>query len=153
MKAITTGAAICIVVTSILAFSSPSLAASDEEIAHSGDLMSTAFECLTYARMSHDYKEEDRLFLIGLKAGRDFYEGIKSRNDPALGEVLIEFLRKTSTDFMVGLTYDNETKEARDKIVKYDDGRLREPSQWLDPPEAKLEAERSYRKSNCSLIK
>ena len=55
-----------IVATMVIAFSSHSLAASDAEIAKSGEKMSAAFKCLTYARMFHDYKEEDRLFLIGL---------------------------------------------------------------------------------------
>jgi hypothetical protein len=60
-------------------FPSPSLAASDEEIGHAGDKMSSTFKCVTYAQMSHDQKEQQRLFQIGLKAGRDYVEGLKSR--------------------------------------------------------------------------
>jgi hypothetical protein len=102
-------AIVATIVTSILAFSSSSLAASDEELGH--DKMSAAFRCLTYARMFHDYKEEQRLFQIGLKAGRDFYEGMKSRDDPTMGETMA-FMRSVSTDFMVGVTYDSETTKA-----------------------------------------
>jgi len=137
-----------IIATMVIAFSSPCLAASDAEIAKSGEKMSAAFKCLTYARMFHDYKEEDRLFLIGLKAGRDFVEGMKSFSD-GLNEI-VAFIQKTSTDFVVGVTYDDDTKKAYDEIVKYDDGLPRE--RWLLPDEAKVQAERSYRNANCSLI-
>jgi len=140
-------AIVATVVTSTLAFLSFSFAASDEEIGHSADKMRSAFRCLTYARMFHDYKEEQRLFQIGLKAARDFYEGIKSRSDPTIGEVMAHWV---SADFMVGLTYDRETTKAYDEIVKYDGVLPRQ--QWLDPAEAKTEAERSYRNGNCSLI-
>jgi len=77
------------IVTSTIAFSSLSLAATDEEIGRSGDKMNAAFRCLTYARMFHDYKEEKRLFEIGLKAARDFVEGAR-RNDPKLRELWAE---------------------------------------------------------------
>jgi hypothetical protein len=137
-----------IVATMVIAFSSHSLAASDAEIAKSGEKMSAAFKCLTYASMFHDHKEEDRLFLIGLKAGRDFVEGMKSFSD-GLNE-MVAFIRKTSTDFVVGVTYDSETTKAYDQIVKYDDGLPREHR--LRPDEAKTQAERSYRDGNCSLI-
>jgi hypothetical protein len=142
-------AIVATIVTSTFAFSSFSLAASDEEISHSGDKMSATFKCLTYARMFHDYKEKQRLFEIGLKAARNFYEGVKNHSDT--GEIG-EFIRKTSTDFMAGISYDSETTKARDEIVKYQNGMLREPSKWLDPSAAKTEAERSYRNGNCSLI-
>jgi hypothetical protein len=72
--------ALVTVVTSILAFSSPSLAASDEDLSRLGNKMSAAFRCSTYAGMSNDPKERKRLFQIGLKAARDFLEGMKSSN-------------------------------------------------------------------------
>ena len=133
--------------TGILAFSPPSLAASDAEIARSGNLMSGAFRCLTYARMFHDYKEEQRLLQIGVKAARNFYEGLQSRNDPSMAEMKPYWV---STDFLVGIQYEAETTEAYDKIVKYDNGIPRE--HWLDAPTAKNQAEIRYRESNCSLI-
>jgi hypothetical protein len=67
-----------VAVTSIPAFSSPSLAASDEEVlGQFADKMSGAFRCSAYAGISHDSKEQKRLFQIGLKAARDFVEGLK----------------------------------------------------------------------------
>ena len=73
--------------TAILPFSSLSLAASDAEIESFGDKMSAAFECSTYAHLSQDQKEQQRLFQIGLKAGRDYVERLKSRDDLARGEM------------------------------------------------------------------
>jgi len=67
-------------IVTILAFSSPSFAASDEDLSKLGDKMSGAFRCSTYAGMFHDWKEQKRLFQIGLKAARDFVEGMKTSN-------------------------------------------------------------------------
>jgi hypothetical protein len=72
--------------TAILPFSSLSLAASEAEIESFGDKMSAAFGCSTYAHLSQDQKEQERLFQIGLKAGRDYVEGLKSRDDLAKGD-------------------------------------------------------------------
>jgi hypothetical protein len=70
-------AIIATIVASMLSFPSLSLAASDAEIGGSGDKMSGAFRCSTYAQLFHDQKEQQRLFQIGLKAGRDYVEGAK----------------------------------------------------------------------------
>ena len=70
------------IVASILSFPSHSLAASDAAISGLGDIMSGAFKCSTYAQLFHDQKEQQRLFQIGLKAGRDYVEWLKSRDDP-----------------------------------------------------------------------
>jgi hypothetical protein len=37
--------------------------------------MSGTFRCSIYARLFHDREEQQRLFQIGLKAGRDYVEG------------------------------------------------------------------------------
>jgi hypothetical protein len=71
------------------------LAASDAEIGGFGEKMSGAFRCSTYAQLFHDEKEQQRLFQIGLRAGRDFVEGLKSRDDPAMGE-MSRFIRGVS---------------------------------------------------------
>ena len=137
-------AIIAAIVTSILPFSSPSLAASDAEMA--GDKMTGAFRCLTYARMFHDYKEEQRLFQIGVKAGREFAE--QFRSDPKFSEITAYV---PSTDFLVGIMYNEQTTKAHDEIVIHDNGVPL--NKWLDPDEAKVQAQTTYRQSNCSLIK
>jgi hypothetical protein len=68
-------AVVATIVASILSFPSLSLAANDAEIGGLGDIMSGAFRCSTYAQLFHDQKEQQRLFKIGLKAGRDYARG------------------------------------------------------------------------------
>jgi hypothetical protein len=98
--------------------------------------------------LSQDQKEQQRLFQIGLKAGRDFVEGLKSRDDPT--SELSTFIRGAPTDFVIGQMYEAESTHAYDEIVKYQNGLpLKE---WLDAPSAKTQAELTYSKSNCSLI-
>jgi hypothetical protein len=136
------------IVASILALSSPSLAAGEVEISKIGDKMSGAFRCSTYAQLFHDQKEQQRLFQIGLKAGRDFVEGLKNRDDPT--SEMLTFIRGVPTDFVVGQMYEAESTHAYDEIVKYQNGLPLK--QWLDAPAAKTQAELAYSKSNCSLI-
>jgi hypothetical protein len=136
-------AAIVAIVSSILAFSSPSLAASDEELGRLGDKMSGAFRCYAYAGMFDDLKEQQRLFQIGLKAARDFEEGMKNRNDIPLSN-LQTYMPGASTDFVVGQMYDIQEKMA--------DNEIRSGGQRLDPSREKTQAEIIYHKSNCSLI-
>jgi hypothetical protein len=134
--------------TGILPFSSLSLAASDAEIVSFSDKMSAAFRCSTYASLFRDQKEQQRLFQIGLKVGRDYAEGLKSRDDPT--SEMSTFIRGVSTDFVVGQMYETESTHAYDEIVKYQKGPpLKE---LLDADAAKTQAELRYRQSNCSLI-
>jgi hypothetical protein len=140
-------AIVATIVTGILAFSSTCFAASDAELAAFGDKMSGAFRCSTYAGMFHDQKEQARLFQIGLKAARDFVEGMKSR--PPMSE-LPTYMPGASTDFLVGLMYATQSTKAEDEIVKYRDEQQRERT--LDQSQAKSQAELTYHKSNCSLI-
>jgi hypothetical protein len=137
-------AIIATAITSNIAFWSSSFAAGDADIGSLGDKMSGAFKCSIYASMFHDQKEQQRLFQIGLKAGRDFVEGMKGRTDPdpSVGAMLA-FVRGVSTDFMVGTMYESEATKAFDEIPM---------EQRLDPSAEKNQAEVIYRKSNCSSI-
>ena len=132
----------------ILAFSSPSFAASDADLNNLSDKMSGAFKCSTYAAIFHDQKEQQRLFQIGLKAGRDYVEGLKSVDDPT--SELLTFIRGVPTDFVVGQLYEAESTHAYDEIIKYQNGLPL--NKWFDAPEPKNQAERIYSQSNCSLI-
>ena len=144
----TRAAVVATIVASILSSPSLSHAASDAEISRLGDKMSSAFRCSTYAQLSQDQKEQQRLFQIGLKAGRDYVEGLKSRNDPT--SELLTFMRGVPTDFVVGQMYESESTHAYDEIVKYQNGLALQ--QWLDAGAAKTQAELRFRQSNCSLI-
>jgi hypothetical protein len=129
------------VITSILAFLSPCRAASDAEINGLGDKMSGAFKCATYASMFHDQKEQQRLFQIGLKAGREYVEALKSRDDPT--SETSAFIRTAPTDFVVGQMYESQSTHVYDEIVNSQNGPL-------DADAAKTQAELRYRQSNCS---
>ena len=139
-------AIVAIIASSILPFSSLSLATSDADLSHLGEKMSGAFRCAIYAGMSKDFKEQKRLFQIGLNAGRDYVEGMKSNQ---LGEYK-EYLGDVSTDFVVGMMYKDLSDKADHEVRKYRDGQMRE--RWRDSDAVKLEAERRYRDGNCSLI-
>jgi hypothetical protein len=135
-------------ITSIFAFLSPCRAASDAEIVSLSDKMSSAFRCSTYASLFQDQKEQQRLFQIGLKAGRYYVEGLKSRDDPT--SEMLKFMRGVSTDFVVGQMYEAESTHAYDDIVKYQNGLPL--NQSLDAAAAKSQAELGYRRSNCSSV-
>jgi len=132
----------------LLLCGSPSIAASDAEIVSLEDKMSAAFRCSTYAHLSQDQKEQQRLFQIGLKAGRDYVEGLKSRDDPT--SEMSTFLQGVSTDFVVGQLYEAESTHAYDETVKPQNGLPM--NKWFEAPEPKIQAGRSYRNGNCSLI-
>jgi hypothetical protein len=136
------------VITSTLAFLSPCRAASDGEIVAISDRMSAAFRCSTYASLFHDKKEQQRLFQIGLKAGRDYVEGLKSRDDPT--SEMLTFIRGVSTDFVVGQMYEADSTRAYDEIAKNQNGLPLQ--QGSDADAAKTQAELRFRQSNCSSI-
>ena len=136
------------VITSIVAFLSPCRAATDREIVAIGDKMSAAFRCSTYASLFHDQKEQQRLFQIGLKSGRDYVEGLKSRDDPT--SEMATFIRSVPTDFVVGQMYEAESTHAYEEIVKNQNGLPLQ--QWLDADAAKTQAELRFRQSDCSVI-
>jgi hypothetical protein len=60
------------------------------------------------------------------------------------------FLQGVSTDFVVGQLYEAESTHAYDEIVKPQNGLPM--NKWFEAPEPKIQAERSYRNGNCSLI-
>jgi hypothetical protein len=140
-------AIVATIITSILAFWSPSFAASDAEIVSLRNKTEGAFRCSTYAQLFHDQKEQQRLFQIGLKTGRDYVEGLKSVFDPT--SELLTYIRGVPTDFVVGQLYEAESTHAYDEIVKPQNGLL---NKWFEAPEPKIQAERTYRQNNCSLI-
>jgi hypothetical protein len=116
------------IVTSIFSFPSLSLAASDAEIGGLGDKMSGV-----HAHLFHDQKEQQPLFQIGRKPGRDYVERLKSRDDT--NSELSTFIRGASTDFVVGQMYETESARKYDEIVNYQNGLPLQ--QWLDAEAAK----------------
>jgi len=134
------------IVTNILALPSPSLAASEEEVFKLRDKTAAAFKCAIYANNFDDQKEEQRLFQIGLKAGRDAVEGAKSLKDSPMSE-LQTYMPGVTTDFLVGQMWEEQSNQVGDEIRN-----SLVPKRWEDLDARKYEAERRYRESNCSLI-
>jgi hypothetical protein len=109
-------AIVATIVASILTFSSPSLTASHAETVGFADKMSGAFKCSIYASLFHDQKEQKRLFQIGLKAGRDYVEALKSSHSFAGSDEMTQYFFELPTDFMVGHFYSDEAQKAYDDI-------------------------------------
>jgi hypothetical protein len=96
--------------------------------------------------MFHNPNEQRRLVQIGLKAGRDYVEGMKALHDPSavITNEMKVYLGEVSTDFAVGAMYDTEATEVHNEIG---------PAYMNpNPDEAETKANLAYRKSNCSLI-
>ena len=70
------------------------------------------------------------MFQIGLKAGRDLVEGMKSRDDPAMRENSAIYLLGASTDFVIGQMYDTVSEKAYDEIVRKTGMDYRESNSW-----------------------
>jgi hypothetical protein len=140
---------------------SPALAQTTEvEKARLARTMWSAFQCATYAELSKDQKEQERLFLIGVKAGRDFLEALKNgqiSRETASNEVpigVIGLLGGPSPDFIVGRVFENATRDAYDQIVSMENGLLLEHPKWvMDEELRKTKAESFYQSRNCILVK
>jgi hypothetical protein len=122
--------------------------------------MWSAFQCGTFAEMSGNEKEQARLFDVGLKAGRDFLDAVKTRQitpEVAKSEVPIGvsmLLGGPSTDFVIGRIFENALRDAYDDIVKMDNGFLLDSSKWvMDDELRKAKAQTRYLKGNCVLVK
>ena len=70
-------AIIATIVASILSFPSLSLAASDPEMGGSGDKMSSAFRCSTYAQLFHDQERAATVISNRSKGGSRLCGGAK----------------------------------------------------------------------------
>jgi hypothetical protein len=118
-----------------------------------GQVMWSAFECFTYALASEKPEEADRLFVVGLKAGRDFMDAVKSGNvskeelfsdvPSGVSDRLAE--GGPSNDFIIGRMYEAANAWA----IKT----LSESKASLDKEVRTMIAEDTYGKRNCALIK
>jgi hypothetical protein len=113
----------------------------DEEVRLS-QLTLSAFECSVLAS---DKKEAQRLFDIGLGAGRAFLDGLSKLTgdeDKAVSEntaILWNMVAGPTHDFILGQVYSDRIEE----IYKYHDG---DNKAWA------LKQEQMFRQKNCALI-
>lgn len=122
--------------------------------------MWSAFECATYAEMSGDSREQERLFMLGFHAGRAFVEAIKNKSitenearKAPIGVLLT--MAGPTTDFSVGRLYEYVMHDAFDDVVKEDERGLpiSDPLDWADDELKVLKAKSKYQDSNCALIR
>ena len=110
-------------VAATLAACTTVLNAADEK-AQLGRIMWSAFQCSTFAELSENKNEQERLFLVGLNAGRTFLEAMKARQiseQAVKDEVPINVLQRLegpSNEFVIGKIYAAATGYAYDDIVK-----------------------------------
>lgn len=123
-------------------------------------VMWSAFSCATYAEMSGNKREQERLFEVGYNAGRIFVDGVKNKTiteteakDAPIGVLM--HMSGPTTDFIIGRIFEAATEDAYDKVVKEDSAGLPilDPSKWADERLKVIRAKKQYQISNCTLIR
>ena len=124
-----------------------------------GLLMWSAFSCATYAKLSGDERAQKRLFDIGYRAGKIFFDGIKNQTiaEAERREAPIGVLLRSSgpsVDFMTGRIFEGAVEDAYDQVVKTDNIGLPilDPSKWATGELKVIRAQNKYHGSNCKLI-
>ena len=126
------------------------LNAADEK-ALLGRIMWSAFQCSAFAELAENKNEQERLYLVGLNAGRTFLEAMKAgqiSEQAVKAEVPINVLQRLegpSNEFVIGKIHAAATGHAYDEIVK------RKTGIW--GPTQKQEARSAYTNKNCVLIR
>jgi hypothetical protein len=143
-----------------LLFAGSTVLSAGAHTARDGRVMWSAFQCATFAEMSGDTKEQERLFTIGLKVGRQFVEAVQNRKispEAVNSEVpigVIMLLAGPSVDFIIGRIFENATGDAYDKIVKQKNGVPLPVDDWVRDEELKRStAKQKHHQSNCELIR
>lgn len=122
-------------------------------------VMWSAFTCATYAEISGNRQEQQRLFEVGYDAGRTFVDGFINKtitetvaNDAPLGVLML--LSGPTTDFIIGRIFESATEDAYDEVVKEKSAELPifDPSKWADNDLKTINAKNKYQSSNCALI-
>jgi len=122
-----------------------------DEKALLGHVMWSAFGCSKYAELADDKNEQERLYLVGLNAGRTFLDAMKAGQltQQALNESVpinvLQRLEGLSTEAVIGKIHAAATSSANDEIVK------RKTGIW--GPTQKQEAHFAYTYHNCVLIR
>ena len=111
------------------------LNAADEK-ALLGNVMWSAFQCSAFAELAEEKNEQERLYLVGLNAGRTFLEAMKAGqiSQQALNEAVpinvLQRLEGPDNEFVIGKIHAAATSRAYDRIVK-------RKRAYGDPPKSK----------------
>ena len=135
-----------------LAIATPAWAANDNraalEKAHLATIVVLAFQCATYAGHADRPEERERLFELGLKAGRDFYKAVLNNEIPLetiQEETPLTFqltFRGPTADFATGRMYDYITTQA-----------FLELSGEKSDKDRKVKASILYSNEHCNILK
>ncbi|MDO8401471.1 MAG: hypothetical protein Q7T45_27055 [Bradyrhizobium sp.] len=146
--------------SALMAITDVSVAQSAVEKARQARTMWSAFQCGIYAEMSGERQEQARLFVVGIKAGRDFIDAINKNQIPpevAKREVPIGVnlvFGGPTPDFILGRIFESASNDAFDDVVKKDNGIALENSKWImDSELRKAKAKTQYLKGNCVIVK
>lgn len=124
-----------------------------KEYAEKSLLMVAALQCAGIASYLDDDTEGDRLFLLGLEAGREFIGAVQN------GKVRTEDFNNTvpvyvslnivgpSPDFALGSIWSGILEDIYDKIIQKDC-----PDCLSHQPIGKRRLKRAFREKNCRLI-
>jgi hypothetical protein len=143
-----------------LLFAGSTVLTAGAQSARDGRVMWSAFECATFAEMSGDKKEQERLITVGLKAGRQFIEGLQNNKispEAAEAETPVAVTLRfggPSVDFIIGRVFEGALNDAYDDIVKRKNGLLLPVADWVKDEEVKKSrAQQEYLQGNCALIR
>ncbi len=147
----------------VLALTSQLLLAKESDAqpkANTARLMWSAFSCATFAEMSGDKKEQERLFELGYKAGKSFVDGVRTKtiSEAEIKEAPVGVLWHMggpTTDFVIGRIFEAATNDAFDEVVKEDSAGLpiTDPSKWANDELKTIRAKNKYQSSNCTLVR
>jgi hypothetical protein len=116
-----------------------------------GNVMWAAFQCSTFAELADEKAEQERLYLVGLKAGRIFLDAMKAGqiSEKAVNESVpinvLQRLEGPDNESIIGKIHAAATAFARDEIVK------RKIRMW--GVTQKQEARHAFTDKNCILIR
>jgi hypothetical protein len=136
-------------------------AVADVAKARLGHHMFAAFQCATFAELSGDAEEHQRLFGLGITTGRTFLTA--ARNNEFSREeanqnvplIVLMLLEGPSDDFILGRMFESAMRDAYDKVViEREDGLGNLPNgEMRTGALRKIVAENRYRASNCELVR
>lgn len=137
-----------------------------ELLVRSGRISWAAAVCATYAELSGDKKNQERYFLISLREGRSFFQGLSNNKilpkdaSSNLPFIMYDSFSGPSDEFKLGSMYQIATRSAFDEIKVLEEKRKSEYPNYIKirtPDEEKADRlndiQKLYWRSNCSAIR
>jgi hypothetical protein len=135
------------------------VAQANESEINRGLLAWSAFQCATFAELSENIEEQERLFKLGFKTSRALLndiqnEKISPKEKEKIPVGILFVLAGPSVDFVVGRIYSAAVDDAYESVVKKDSNGLiqLDPTKWANGELRKIKAANKFRDSNCGLL-